>query len=69
MADLAPREPVEVRYSDLTCLEQVSRLAKTVLLEMRPVYVRLASRTRGQAFALASPGLCPPGPWAPRQNG
>jgi hypothetical protein len=49
---LASKELVDARYRDLACVEQVFRLAKTVLLEMRPVYVRLESRTRGHALAV-----------------
>ena len=38
------------RYKDLALVEWAFRTSKTVELEMRPVYVRLADRTRGHAF-------------------
>ena len=44
------KETVHVRYKDLARVEWAFRTTKTVELEMRPVYVRRASRTRGHAF-------------------
>ena len=44
------KETVHACYKDLTLVEWVFRTSKTVELEMRPVYVRLADRTRGHAF-------------------
>ncbi len=43
---------MDARCRDLAQIEQVFRLSKTVLLEMRPVYVRLESRTRGHALVV-----------------
>ena len=51
-ANQASKELINARYRDLTCVEQAFRLAKTVLLEMRPIYVRLESRTRGHALVV-----------------
>jgi hypothetical protein len=44
------KETVHARYKDLALVEWAFRTSKTVELEMRPVYVRLADRTRGHAF-------------------
>ena len=44
------KEKVHARYKDLALVEWAFRTSKTVDLEMRPVYVRLADRTRGHAF-------------------
>jgi hypothetical protein len=49
-ADKAPKEVVHDRYKDLALVEWAFRASKTVELEMRPVNVRLESRTRGHAF-------------------
>lgn len=46
------KETIHERYKDLTMVEQAFRTSKTVLLELRPIYVRLASRTRGHAFVV-----------------
>ena len=37
---------------DLALVEWAFRTSKTVQLEMRPIYVRLASRTRGHALVV-----------------
>lgn len=54
--DLAPgaasKELIHDRYKDLTLVEWAFRTSKTVHLEMRPIHVRLASRTRGHAFVV-----------------
>ena len=50
--DKAPKEMVHDRYKDLALVERAFRTSKTVELEMRPVNVRLASRTRGHAFVV-----------------
>lgn len=54
--DLAPetasKETVHGRYKDLALVEQAFRASKTVELEMRPIHVRLATRTRGHAFVV-----------------
>jgi len=49
---VADKETVHARYKDLTLVERAFRTSKTVELEMRPVHVRLASRTRGHALVV-----------------
>ena len=44
------KEDVNARYKSLADVEWAFRSSKTVHLEMRPINVRLASRTRGHAF-------------------
>lgn len=44
------KETIHDRYKDLALVEWAFRTSKTVHLEMRPIYVRLESRTRGHAF-------------------
>jgi transposase len=48
----APKEMIHNRYKDLALVEWAFRTSKTVQLEMRPVNVRLESRTRGHAFVV-----------------
>jgi hypothetical protein len=48
----ASAQVVHERYQDLTLVEQGFRTCKTVHLEMRPVHVRLARRTRGHLFVV-----------------
>jgi len=48
----AYKQTIHSRYKDLALVEQAFRTSKTVLLEMRPVNVRLESRTRGHAFVV-----------------
>ncbi|MGB7934368.1 MAG: IS1634 family transposase [Gammaproteobacteria bacterium] len=48
----ASKEMVHDRYKDLALVEWAFRTSKTVQLEMRPVNVRLESRTRGHAFVV-----------------
>lgn len=48
----ASKETVHNRYKDLALVESAFRRCKTVELEVRPVHVRLASRTRGHAFVV-----------------
>ena len=54
--DLTPAQAdaknVHARYKDLALVEWAFRTSKTVQLEMRPVHVRLASRTRGHALVI-----------------
>lgn len=50
--DEASKETVHARYKDLALVEWAFRTSKTVQLEMRPVNVRLATRTRGHAFVV-----------------
>lgn len=51
-ASAASKETVHDRYKDLTLVEQAFRTSKTVELEIRPINVRLESRTRGHAFVV-----------------
>jgi len=46
----ATKETIHDRYKDLTLVESAFRSSKTVNLELRPIHVRLASRTRGHVF-------------------
>lgn len=48
----ASKELIHERYKDLALVEWAFRESKTVHLEMRPIYVRLESRTRGHAFVV-----------------
>src|SRR5215475_2754289 len=48
----ASKEVVHDRYKDLALVEWAFRESKTVHLEMRPVHVRLETRTRGHAFVV-----------------
>ncbi len=54
--DLTPAQAdaknVHARYKDLALVEWAFRTSKTVQLEMRPVHVRLARRTRGHALVI-----------------
>ena len=49
---LADKQTVHARYKDLALVERAFRTSKTVELEMRPVHVRLATRTRGHALVV-----------------
>jgi len=44
------KETVNARYKDLSKVEWAFRTSKTVELEIRPIHVRLADRTRGHAL-------------------
>jgi hypothetical protein len=48
----ADAQTVHDRYKDLAQVEWAFRTSKTVLLEMRPINVRLESRTRGHALVV-----------------
>ncbi|MGC1953570.1 MAG: IS1634 family transposase [Gammaproteobacteria bacterium] len=48
----ACKELVHDRYQDLALVEWAFRTSKTVQLEMRPIHVRLADRTRGHALVV-----------------
>ena len=48
----ASAQTVHDRYRDLALVEQGFRTSKTVELEMRPINVRLASRTRGHVLVV-----------------
>jgi len=46
------KETVHDRYRDLEKVEQAFRTSKTAHLEMRPIFARLADRTRGHALVV-----------------
>jgi hypothetical protein len=48
----AAKEIVHARYKDLAQVEWAFRCAKTTHLEMRPIFVRRATRTRGHALVV-----------------
>jgi hypothetical protein len=50
--EAASKETVHERYKDLALVEWAFRESKMVHLEMRPIYVRRESRTRGHAFVV-----------------
>jgi len=50
--DAASKEVVHDRYKDLAKVDQAFRAMKTAHLEVRPVYVRLAERTRAHVFVV-----------------
>ena len=50
--EAASKETIHDRYKDLALVEWAFRMSKTVELEVRPVHVRLAKRTRGHAFVV-----------------
>ena len=49
---VASKELIHARYKDLALVEWAFRTSKTVPLEMRPIHVRLATRTRGHALVV-----------------
>ena len=46
------KEVIHNRYKDLALVESAFHISKTVELELRPIHVRLASRTRAHAFVV-----------------
>ena len=48
----ATKEIIHNRYKDLALVESAFRTSKTVELELRPIHVRLATRTRGHTFVV-----------------
>lgn len=48
----ATKETIHNRYKDLSLVESAFRRSKTVHLELRPIHVRLAARTRGHVFVV-----------------
>ena len=48
--DMIDKETIHKRYKDLYLVEAAFRTEKTTLEEIRPIYVRKASRTRGHVF-------------------
>ncbi len=51
-AAVASQEVVHARYKSLAQVEWAFRTCKTTQLEMRPIHVRLSSRTRGHALVV-----------------
>jgi transposase len=50
--ELANKETIESRYKDLSHVETAFRTSKTTGLELRPINVRLETRTRGHVFVV-----------------
>jgi transposase len=50
--EVATKETIHDRYKDLSFVESAFRSSKTVQLELRPIHVRLATRTRGHVFVV-----------------
>ena len=50
--EVATKEIIHNRYKDLSLVESAFRSSKTVYLELRPIHVRLATRTRGHVFVV-----------------
>jgi len=50
--EIATKETIHDRYKDLASVEQAFRNSKTAHLELRPIHVRLAMRTRGHVFVV-----------------
>jgi transposase len=50
--EVASKELIHSRYKDLSLVETAFRTSKTVDLELRPINVRLESRTRGHVFVV-----------------
>ena len=51
-AETISKEIIHERYKDLALVEQAFRSSKTAHLELRPIYVRNAARTRGHVFVV-----------------
>jgi transposase len=49
---VATKEVIHTRYKDLALVESAFRTRKILELELRPIHVRLASRTRAHAFVV-----------------
>jgi transposase len=52
LSDAASKETIHDRYKDLAHVEWAFRTSKTGLLEARPIYVRLETRTRGHLLVV-----------------
>ena len=50
--EAASKEIIHNRYKDLALVESAFRISKTVELQLRPIHVRLAARTRAHAFVV-----------------
>jgi transposase len=46
------KEEIHEQYKDLSLVESAFRTCKTVSLELRPIYVRLSTSTRGHVFVV-----------------
>ena len=46
------KEEIHERYKDLALVESAFRTCKTVVLELRPLHVRLSTSTRGHVFVV-----------------
>ena len=49
---VSEKEEIYARYKDLSLVESAFRTCKTVSLELRPLYVRLSTSTRGHVFVV-----------------
>jgi transposase len=50
--ELSEKEEIHDRYKDLSLVESAFRTCKTMVLELRPLHVRLSSSTRGHVFVV-----------------
>jgi transposase len=50
--EMSAKEEIHERYKDLASVETAFRTCKTVSLELRPLYVRLSTSTRGHVFVV-----------------
>jgi transposase len=50
--EMSDKEEIHARYKDLAQVESAFRTCKTVSLELRPLYVRLSTSTRGHVFVV-----------------
>jgi transposase len=50
--EMSAKEEIHERYKDLGLVESAFRTCKTVSLELRPLYVRLSTSTRGHVFVV-----------------
>ena len=50
--EMSNKEEIHARYKDLAQVESAFRTCKTVSLELRPLYVRLSTSTRGHVFVV-----------------
>ena len=50
--EMSAKEEIHDRYKDLAQVESAFRVCKTVSLELRPLYVRLSTSTRGHVLVV-----------------
>jgi transposase len=50
--EMSAKEEIHARYKDLALVESAFRTCKTVSLELRPLYVRISTSTRGHVFVV-----------------